>query len=133
LLRFAFPSDDVVRPLQLVIADVLGPQNPKLTGDPGAPGTLGSVELVGNGGVSSPLPVTVAVSVTLAPGETVASDLVVVIDAEHSGNVPKSKSDSVAVIDCDERLSVMKLEKHWFASLRFVMSTPPSKNVPAPN
>ena len=60
---------------------------------------------------------TIAVSVTGVPGETapdaVSSALgVVVIDALHRANWPRTKSFSVAVVEVDERVSAAKLEKH---------------------
>ena len=61
------------------------------------------------------------------------ADWLVVIVAEHRLNVPEAKSDSVAVVDCDERVSARKLEKHVSPNPRSVRSRPPSKNVPVPN
>ena len=48
----------------------------------------------------------------------------------HSGKLPITKSDNVAVGDCEERVSARKLEKQPCRP-RAVRSTPSSRNSPA--
>src|SRR5215510_8194676 len=48
----------------------------------------------------------------------------------HSGKLPSTKSDRVAVGLCDERVSAMKVEKQPCRP-RAVRSTPSSRNSPA--
>src|SRR5207245_758320 len=56
-----------------------------------------------------------------------STGVVFVVDV-HSPSAPRSKSNSVAVGDCEERVSPMKTLKHLPASLDFVRLSPPSKN-----
>src|SRR5437773_10908056 len=53
---------------------------------------------------------------------------VVVSDTEHSPSLPRAKSNSVAVRDCEERVSAMNTLKHLPPRFFAVRSTPPSKN-----
>ena len=55
-------------------------------------------------------------------------DGVVVSDTLHSPSLPRAKSKSVAVRDCDERVSAMNTLKHLPPRFFAVRSTPPSKN-----
>src|SRR5258706_5414528 len=83
--------------------------------------------------VGTPVTVSVALSVTLrGPPEEISAEplidgLVVVLEA-HSPSAPRAKSKSVAVSDCEERVSPMKTLKHLPPRLVAVRSIPPSKN-----
>ena len=75
---------------------------------------------VGVGGLATPEPSTVAMSVTGSPGETSppAPTLgVVVIVAPHGWNWPRTKSFSCAFVEVEDRVSATKLEKHSLARL----------------
>src|SRR6185503_16202725 len=55
-------------------------------------------------------------------------DGVVVVLESHSPSLPRAKSKSVAVSDCEERVSPMNTLKHLPPRFVAVRSIPPSKN-----
>ena len=83
---------------------------------------------VGSAGLAMPVTVIVASSWTAVPGvtEVPVAEAVVVMAGVHDWKVPRMKSFSVAVTDCEERVSAAKLEKHSFCSPRKFRFNPPS-------
>jgi len=82
---------------------------------------------------ATPLTVTAALSVTaivalagIGVGKPI--DGVVTVDEVHSPIWPWAKSNSVAVGDCEERVSPMKTLKQCPPRFDFVRFSPPSKN-----
>ncbi|WP_235506505.1 hypothetical protein, partial [Terrabacter sp. Root181] len=72
---------------------------------------------VGVGGEDVPCPWTTARSVTAVPGRTAVPTVVpplgvVVSEALQRANWPRTKSLRVAVVDVEDRVSAVKLEKH---------------------
>src|SRR5438034_1718878 len=91
------------------------------------------------GRVKPDVPVTMARSWIGVPGATdlpcrspslllIAEWISVLMVAAHCSNFPSVKSLSTAVIDCEERVSTMKVGKHSVPRPTAVRSSPPSKN-----
>src|SRR6476659_7389105 len=79
------------------------------------------------------LPESVAVSVKLSPTSPEAFETWVDRTGfSQNENWPKTKSESVELGSCEDRVSARKLEKHPVSSLRAVRSMPPSYRAPAP-
>src|SRR5262249_49928624 len=90
---------------------------------------------VGSGAGVTPVPVIVARSWTGVPGETDVWSVTpalafVLILALHCWKLPSTKSFRVALVDCEERVSARKVEKHSPAIPRLVASMPPSYSSP---
>src|SRR5207245_520960 len=121
-----------------------GLQAPSVTGDPTcvplplaqlvAPGPQRKNVMVPVGVGPGPPPVAVpamsarSVIGSVEPSWRVDCDGVVVTDAPHSPSTPRAKSNSVAVSDCEERVSPMNVLKHLPPMCAAVRFTPPSKN-----